>query len=333
MGDDFLSDIVMSICCLVYNHEKYLRKMLDSLVCQKTDFKYEILINDDASTDKSPEIIKEYQQKYPDLIKPVFQTENQYSKKVPMSNTFLFPRVKGEFVCFCEGDDFWCDENKLQEQYNIMKAHPECSICTHCIQLVKENGEYIKGHFPERKIETGIIEQEQYAQWLLAEATITFQLTSYCIKAELIHALEADKLPEFYKASPVGDAAILRYCLNFGKVYFLNKTMSCYRINSIGSWSLREFNTCENKINHFEKMKKMDLLYNEFSGGKFEKYIKEGQSYYDFLICQYRKNFRDLRKPEFKKFWNKLKLKTRIKYSVCVYFPIADKIWDKIRGR
>ena len=326
-------NIKISVCCLVYNHEKYLRKMLESLVNQKTDFDYEILINDDASTDRSPEIIKEYQQKYPKLIKPVFQTENQYSKNVHMSNTFLFPRVKGEFVCFCEGDDYWCDNNKLQEQYNVMSSHPECSICTHCTQLIKEDGRIMRGILPPRKIEEGIIEQEQFAQWLLAESNFTFQLSSYCIRADLIHELEADKLPEFYKASPVGDEVILRYCLNSGKVYFINKIMSCYRVNSIGSWSLRENSSAEKKKSHCEKLKKVDLLFNEFSGGRFERYIKEGLIHRDFIFYAQTKNYREVRKPEYKKFWKKLKLKTKIKYTVCTYFPFLDKIWDKIRGR
>lgn len=91
-----MEEIAVSVLCLVYNHEKYLRKCLDGFVNQKTNFKFEVIINDDASTDKSADIIREYEEKYPDIIKPIYQTENQYSKGVKLSAVYQYPRVKGK---------------------------------------------------------------------------------------------------------------------------------------------------------------------------------------------------------------------------------------------
>ena len=97
--------IKVSICCITFNHEKYIKKALDSFLSQNTDFEYEILIHDDASTDSTADIIREYEKKYPNIIKPIYQTENQYQKGVTNpSGKFNFPRAKGQYIAMCEGD-------------------------------------------------------------------------------------------------------------------------------------------------------------------------------------------------------------------------------------
>ena len=106
---------LVSIVCESYNHEPYLRKCLDGFVMQKTNFSFEILIHDDASTDKSADIIREYISKYPQLDwKPIFQIENQYSKGISIWTEIQFPRAQGKYIALCEGDDYWTDPYKLQ---------------------------------------------------------------------------------------------------------------------------------------------------------------------------------------------------------------------------
>lgn len=98
---------LVSISCLTYNHAPYLRQCLDGFVMQITSFPIEILIYDDASGDGTQNIIEEYQKKYPDIIKPIYQTENQYSKGVKVGFVYNYSRAKGEYIAFCEGDDYW----------------------------------------------------------------------------------------------------------------------------------------------------------------------------------------------------------------------------------
>jgi glycosyltransferase involved in cell wall biosynthesis len=119
-----MSQLMVSICCAAYNHEEYIAAALDGFLMQKADFSYEILVHDDASTDNTAKIIKEYEQNYPDIIKPIYQTENQYSKKVKISSAYNFPRAKGKYIAWCEGDDYWTDPLKLQTQVDYMEAHP-----------------------------------------------------------------------------------------------------------------------------------------------------------------------------------------------------------------
>ena len=96
---------------------------------QKTNFKFEVIIHDDASTDGTRKIIEEYVQKYPDLFVTMFEEENQYSKGVNIVDDLMLPKARGKYIALCEGDDYWCNENKLQMQFDFMESHSECSAC------------------------------------------------------------------------------------------------------------------------------------------------------------------------------------------------------------
>jgi len=120
---------LVSIVTLAYNHGKYIRQCLEGFVMQITDFPFEVIIHDDASTDDTAKIIREYEKKYPDIIKPIFQTENQYSNGVAIGATYLYPKARGKYIAECEGDDWWTDPHKLQKQVDYMEAHPKCSMC------------------------------------------------------------------------------------------------------------------------------------------------------------------------------------------------------------
>ena len=114
---------MVSVSCITFNHAGYIRQALDSFLMQKTDFAYEILIHDDASTDGTIDIIKEYEERYPDIIRPVLETENQYSKGISnISGVFNFPRARGRYIAMCEGDDYWSDPYKLQKQFDLMES-------------------------------------------------------------------------------------------------------------------------------------------------------------------------------------------------------------------
>lgn len=118
------SDIIVSICSLTYNHALYIRECLDGILMQQCDFKFEILIHDDASTDGTQEIIKEYQKNYPGIIKPIFRKKNLYSQgKRGFYARFLYPNARGKYIALCEGDDYWTDPLKLQKQVDFLDAN------------------------------------------------------------------------------------------------------------------------------------------------------------------------------------------------------------------
>ena len=137
-------DLMVTIRCLVYNHEPYLRQCLDGFVMQKANFRFEAIVHDDASTDGSAAIIREYAEKYPDIIKPILETENQYSKKDGSLTRIMNAHTHGKYVALCEGDDYWTDPLKLQKQVDILENNEEYGCVYTAYETVDTKGNTIE---------------------------------------------------------------------------------------------------------------------------------------------------------------------------------------------
>ena len=226
---------LVSVCCICYNHAKYLRQALDSVIAQKTSFPFEIIIHDDASTDGSQKIILEYQQKYPNLVFPLLQNENQYSKGVQLFNTFILPQIKGELYITLECDDFWCDETKLQKQVDALREHPDCVMCVHRVCVVHEDGTPKGECVPQQPLPSQIIDEEENIK-LVAHNTLfhtTCRLTRTEIKRRLI-----EESPSWYTVSRfAGDRPEMLYFACAGNVCYIEDTLTCYRQGSVGSYT------------------------------------------------------------------------------------------------
>lgn len=272
---------MVSIHCVAYNHAKYIRKTLDGFLKQRTNFKFEVLIHDDASTDNTQEIIKEYTEKYPDIFKPIYQSENQYSKGIRVAYAYNFPRIAGKYSAFCDGDDYWNDEYKLQTQYEILEKHKECSMCVHSAQIVSEKEEKKVGIVPEKNISEGIINAEDYLRYELIEGWVA-QASSYFIRSQYIKEY-IDEKPEFCRNMLVGDFPLVLYMLTKGNVYFLNKEMSCYRSGGQGSYRNRRQKDVFFQMKHLFTLIEGIREYNKYTNGKFESVIKT------FIVIQLEK--------------------------------------------
>ena len=146
-----MSKIKLSVVCITYNHEKFIRQALDGFVMQRTKFPFEVLVHDDASTDRTADIVREYEQKYPDLFTVIYEKENQWKKK-DICRDIVFPKVRGEYVALCEGDDYWTDPLKLQKQVDFLDAHPDYTICFHPVTVVWEEENFPNDIFPSQKL-------------------------------------------------------------------------------------------------------------------------------------------------------------------------------------
>jgi len=212
--------IRVSIECLVYNQEPYLRKCLDGIVMQKTNFMFEAIVHDDRSKDNSANIIREYAEKYPDIIKPIYETENQYHKKDGLWNA-VSPHLKGKYIAFCEGDDYWTDPYKLQKEVDILDNDPNVMLVYTGFNNVDENGKlfYRADYEYLMKLSKS---GEMFGSELEKNRIMT--LTT-CLRREVLFS-------ELYQNCP------LKYDLTFsltaslmGKLVYLPDRTGCYRMN------------------------------------------------------------------------------------------------------
>ena len=120
---------LVSIRCITYNQAQYISNALDGFLMQETSFPFEIIVHDDASTDNTAYIIAQYEKKFPEIVKPIYEKENQYSKKDNTLNSIILPKLTGKYTAYCEGDDFWTDKKKLQMQVDFLENNPDYGFC------------------------------------------------------------------------------------------------------------------------------------------------------------------------------------------------------------
>lgn len=231
---------LVSIICLSYNHEKYVNQTLMSILNQETDFFYEIIVHDDASIDNTQSILKSYKEKYPGIIRLILQKENQYSKGKDIINEFLVPMAQGKYVAICECDDFWCDNRKLQKQVDILERETDCSASISRVDCVNEQGNQIDDFFPRsRFLKQGKIKSDTFIPLVLNTESLSllqFQLSGLMVRKSVLNQYSKEN-PLYKQIMDVGDIPLFLYCGLSGNVYYLNDTMSCYRIGAIGSWN------------------------------------------------------------------------------------------------
>lgn len=259
-----MNDIKVSIICIAYNHEKYIRDALDGFVKQKTNFNFEVLIHDDASTDSTADIIREYEKKYPELIKPVYQKENQYSKGVKISKNYLYPNAKGKYIAICEGDDYWIDEYKLQKQFDVLEMHPEIDGCVHSVQKKSAIDGCEKGYI-EPLHKEGIIPIES----VIKGGGEFIGTNSIMYRSELINSNY-----KFKQILEIDYATQILIALR-GGIYYLKDCMSVYRVLASGSWTIRMQKNPQALDELSLKIIKMLQVLDEETEFKYHETIKE----------------------------------------------------------
>jgi glycosyltransferase involved in cell wall biosynthesis len=197
---------------------------------QKTNFQIEALIHDDASTDDTADIIREYEKKYPEIIKPIYQTENQCSKSVNVSQ-YNFSRAQGKYIALCEGDDYWTDPYKLQKQVDFLEEHEDFSICFHPVKVFNQNESVLIDDYITRSV---------------PDLTTIYDLASgnYIHTASVVFRKKQKVLDLLVEIKgPIGDYPLHMFNAQYGKIKKLPDIMSVYRIHDKGIWSLKPVET------------------------------------------------------------------------------------------
>ena len=260
---DSMSEPLVSICCMTYNHENYIRQCLDGFVMQQTTFPIEILVHDDASTDNTSIMVKEYEAKYPHLFRCVYQTENQFAKQNAFVNIIL-PMSRGKYIALCDGDDYWTDPYKLQKQVDLLEAHPECSMA-----VAKTDVYQLKdGEFHYQLTFEGLNKDLLYFEDIYKGCY--FHTSTYVIpKINIIPLVK-------YRGLVTGDTAIRFILIDIGPFVFLREIVSVYRVTGEGIWSsLNSYETAVAYIKLFEGLyTHFKPRYKKYWGKRLVKYYK-----------------------------------------------------------
>lgn len=325
--------IDVSIICLTYNHKDFIRKALDGFVNQKTNFDYEVIVHDDASTDGTDEVIKEYELAYPQKIKGLYEKENQFSKGMNIVDDIIFPRTKGKYIAFCESDDYWCDEYKLQKQFDFMELHKSCSLCVHNTVIHDlENIDKDKLFFGWKDIHI-LNESEIFLEWKV-------HTSSYFFRRESVRYTSV--LPKVW----CGDYALLVYAFSKGKVIALPDVMSIYNAHNKSGETWKNRNL-ENKIERNKERANFLRKYNQYTLKKYENVILERikQIEYENVLLDFEKkmqqkeNYKEyknnanevLNNTKFSEYINSVCKKEKIKKQLTLHSYFIYKIRNLLR--
>ncbi len=187
---------------------------------QKTNFRFEAIVHDDASTDGSAAIIREYAERYPDIIKPIYEQENLYRKRDGSLDRVMYEAATGRYIALCEGDDFWTNPHKLQKQVEFMESHPDCSMCFHAVWMFTEGSD-------EPAYVRDIIEDRVYDPVDIM-LTCPAQTASVLMRREVFDS-ELYRTAKKKILGPSGDLRLFLVAGELGTQWGISDVMSVYR--------------------------------------------------------------------------------------------------------
>lgn len=294
---------LVSVCCATYNQVDYVRQCFDGFLSQKTDFPFEVLVHDDASTDGTADVIREYQSKYPDVFFPIIQTENQYKKgNKKITAYFNLPRARGKYIAICEGDDFWTDPLKLQKQVDFLEQHPEYTLYCHNWEVLCE------GAYHDSPIHHLYQQTLSFSFATLPWVWITKALTLMFRK----NAVDYKTLLEY---SFCRDVHIVYYALKVGKGYFNPEIMACYRMHDGGIWS--QHASDEKNKTTYQLYK--ELYAHEHTQALKKRYMNATLAYYNGRVFS-------------KRFWHEIAENTKLYFEALTHISNPKDLFFCIGG-
>ena len=312
---------LVSISCITYNHESYIRDAIKGFLMQKTTFPVEILVHDDASTDKTADVIRKYEIKYPNLIKPIYQIKNQYSQKNGTISKIQRDRAQGYYYAICEGDDYWTDPYKLQTQIDQMELNPECDLSFH--PVIKK---YADDSLPDK-----IMARHYGHDCIIPAKEIIMGEAPYCPTASVVIRRQSIINDAYKNANLSGSFFVKIFSSLRGGAIYIDKPMAVYRKMSVGSWSERERNIPEFFIAHHIKFIEMLRRANIATGNKFNREFDFLiQKRYDTILGSDKAPLQ-LRRNIYENHRNEIDFGTRLRWNALYQSKFRAKLYKLIR--
>lgn len=284
---------LVSICCLTYNHVNFLDDCINGFLIQQTDFEFEVLIHDDASTDGTKELLEQYERKYPFRLKIIYQSINQYSQGIKPIFKHVFPRARGKYIALCEGDDYWTDPLKLQKQVDFLEANPNLMIVSHNANILMGDN-LTEGVGISFNCKIKLKNMLRYNMMNTVSVVFRNKLSSS----------DYNILMKY----PIGDWPLFCILLQYGEGLLLKDFMAVYRIHENGMWSQKEEIEIINALNRIFEQYKLDFP-------QFVKTICAAQKMLNEDFSEYNNIYKHIQRYKQLNFHNKLLKKLKKVYS------------------
>lgn len=310
-------NVDITIYCLTYNHVDYIRDALEGFLMQKTSYTYNVFVYDDASTDGTSDILREYMEKYPEIFDVYISPRNIYNlpNRGMIMHKLYEEHIVGRYVAWCEGDDYWTDSNKLQRQIDFMEQNAECSMVAHGAYWWDCQTGKLKDYNPYN--------ENRY----LGKEEVILQPQGNLPTASLVMRRDVFIRDAEFPRCDVGDIPMQLYALCKGKIYYFNSQMSMYRYMHDSSWSKDIQGNFENSNIHAYHMIEFMEKYDKYSNGIYHDFIRRRCSAYLYSrISEYQHMDSD-------EYFNRMqKLKKRLKYSEQGFIEIQCRIFNLFKG-
>ena len=320
--------VLVSVNCVTYNHENYIRDAIESVLMQVTDFEYELLIGEDCSTDNTMQIVEEYAQKHPDKIRVITSDHNVGARE---NSVRLHNASVGKYVAICEGDDYWVDPYKLQKQIDYLEAHPDCTFSFH-------NAYLVRGTNKERDSRRSLIKKDHNyfpndkTEFTAGELALFgfIPTSSFIYRRELM-----DHPPDWYYSAVVRDNSLKLLTTSHGYAHFIDENLGVYRIevkDSIMDKWKKEGNTKEKQIDRNKGFVMLLDNFNAYSNYKYDNEIKQAKIPFEVLNLGLEGNKKKLKSSEYKAYMESMNMKQRIIFNGNIHFPKSLALLVKVKS-
>jgi len=306
---------LVTVIIPTHDHAPFLSRAIDSVLAQQTTFPFDILLHDDASTDGTADIAKDYAARYPEQIRLIAQTVNQYQTDKKIQTHILYPRITAKYTAICDGDDLWTHEHKLQLQVDYLENHPDCTLCICGADKIDVGGRVIGAAAPYD--EDCVVRLEDMIR----------AGGEFCSSNTIVAPTKLlNSQPDYCELTEVEDIPVHMWCAVNGYAWYMSKHMAAYRYAVPGSWSVRQ-NAARQETQVQTIRGVIGLLqgFDAYTKGTYHASFADAILYQEFKIKCVEHDLKALRRPPYRSFYRELSGKRRIRLWLERYFPALTR--------
>lgn len=313
---------LVTVILPTHNHAPFIAQAIESVLEQETEYPFDILLHDDASTDGTADICRDYAVRYPDRITLIAQTVNQYQFDRRIQSHILFPLVKAKYTAILDGDDYWCDKQKLQKQVGYLEAHPDCTMCIGRADQVDASGKTIHKLAP-------------YAQSRRVDINdMIVAGGSFCSSGTIVAPTALlNAMPEFTMVTEVEDIPVHLWCAVEGYAWYFAERMAIYRATVPGSWSARQYAAAlPVRLETHATVRELLIGFDAYTKGKYHDAFAHAIGYQEFEALCLTHDMKALKSPPYRAYYERLSAKRRARLWAEKLFPrLTARLIERMR--